>query len=211
LIDTGDAGAATQIFFDTEISEEESPVDHYGHGTAVGSLMRMAATRAQIYSYRVMHRDEIAVESPILLNAMTFATGAVGENHIVVVPQRAHLDSRARGQDNIMQRIIRGNDVNGHQVPIVVCAAGNDGPRGKMGYPATIPGVVVAMALDWSGQTASYNCTPPAGTQVHAVGAIGGVENDPLGNMTQQGESVKLLYGSSFATALVAASLASGR
>jgi hypothetical protein len=209
LIDTGDSGAIAQTSFDTEVSEEEAPVDHYGHGTAVGSLMRLIAPHAETHSYRVMRPDEKFVESPILLNAMAFAMESVGEYHIAVIPQRGILDARARGRDDIMQKIIRRNDARGYPTPIMVCAAGNDGPHEKMGYPAIIPGVIVAVAMDWSGRLARYNCIAPAGVRVHSVGALGGVEDDPLGDMARYGRPAKFLYGSSFATALVAGALAS--
>ena len=209
LIDTGDAGAAAQLGFDMESTKVEQPGDHYGHGTAVGSLIRMTAPQAELHSYRVMRTGENLVESTVLLNAMTSATMTIGEYHVVAIPQRATLSTRARGQDDAMQRIVRQNAARGYPTPVIVCAAGNFGPHERMDYPAIVPGVVVAVGLDWSGRPASYNCRAPAGVSVHCVGAIGGIQKDPLGTMAGPNRSARALYGSSYATALVAGSLAS--
>jgi hypothetical protein len=77
-----------------------------------------------------------------------------------------------------------------------------------MAYPAVTPGVVVGIALDWSGEIAEYNCYVPLGASVHTVGAPGGIESDPLGMITRPGGPSRTLYGSSYAAALVGAALA---
>ena len=56
---------------------------------------------------------------------------------------------------------------------------------------------------------ANYNCPSPSGIPVYAVGAVGGIEKDPLGNMLRQNQPAKDLYGSSYAAALVAGALIS--
>lgn len=209
LIDTGDEGAISQTGFDMESTRPEKPSDHHGHGTSVASLIRLTAPQAEVHSYRVMRRDENFVESSVLLNAVTSATATIGVYHIVAIPYRATLSARARGQCDAIHEVVRQNAARGCPTPVVVCAAGNVGPREGMDYPATVPGVLVALGLDWSGQVANYNCRLPSGTLVHCVGAMGGIEKDPLGSMVGPTRLSRNLYGSSYATALVAGALAS--
>jgi hypothetical protein len=209
LIDTGDEGAATQTGFDIELTAVEQPSDHHGHGTSVGCLIRMMAPEAELHSYRVMRRGENFVESSVLLNAVSSATMTIGKYHIVVIPQRANLSAQTRGQCDAIHEVVRQNATQSYPTPIVVCAAGNVGPREPMDYPATVPGVVVAVALDWSGRVANYNCSCPKGIPVFTIGAFGGIEKDPLGNMVRQDRPAKDLYGSSYSTALVVGALVS--
>src|SRR6266542_2746754 len=114
-----------------------------------------------------------------------------------------------RYQQHRVQRMIDGYAGSGTRVPVLVCAAGKYCPNELIDYPATVPGVVVAMGLDWSGEIADYNCPPLPGTDPFVVGAYGGVEHDPLGTISRPGIANRTLYGSSYATALVAATVAS--
>jgi hypothetical protein len=207
LIDTGDKGAATQTGFEIEFTAEEQPSDHHGHGTSIGNLIRMSAPQAEVHSYRVMRRGNHIVESSVLLNAITSATMTIGKYQVVIIPQRASLSRLVHGQRDAIHAVVQQNATHGYPTPVVVCAAGNAGPREVMDYPATVPGVVVAVALDWVGQIANYNCRSPAGTSVYTVGATGGVEKDPLGKIVRQDKPAKVLYGSSYAAALVVSSL----
>lgn len=209
LIDTGDEGAVTQTGFDIELTAPESPSDHHGHGTSVGSLIRMIAPHVELHSYRVLRSGDNFVESGILLNAVTSAMMMIGAFQIVVIPQRANLSVRALGQHDAIHQVIWQNAQYSYPTPVVVCAAGNAGSRESMSYPATVPGVVVAVALDWSGRVADYNCSPPKKMPVFTVQAFGGIRRDPLGHVSRPGGSTQYLYGSSYAAALVAGALAS--
>jgi hypothetical protein len=208
LIDTGDEGADTQIGFEIESTASEAPSDHHGHGTSVGSLIRMITPNAEFHSYRILRPGDKFMESVVLLNAVTSAMMTIGAFQIVVIPQRANLSARALGQRDAIHRVIWQNAQQSHPMPIVVCAAGNAGSRESMSYPATVPGVVVAVALDWSGRVTDYNCSPPKQTPIFTVQAFGGTRRDPLGHITRSGNSTQHLYGSSFAAALVAGALA---
>jgi Subtilase family len=209
LIDTGDEGSTAQTGFDSELTAPEPPSDHDGHGTSVGSLIRMIAPHVELHSYRVLRSGDNFVESAILLNAITSAMMTIGMFQIVVIPQRANLSVRSLGQHDAIHYVIRQNAQNSHPTPVMICAAGNSGSRESMSYPATVPGVVVAVALDWSGRVADYNCSPPAKTPVFTAQAFGGIERDPIGHIGRPGRSTRYLYGSSYAAGLVAGALAS--
>jgi hypothetical protein len=73
-----------------------------------------------------------------------------------------------------------------------------------MAFPATIPGVLVAVGQDALGARARYNCPAPNGVPVHEIEAFGGLAEDPVGELLGH----HALYGSSYATALVTGALA---
>jgi hypothetical protein len=91
-------------------------------------------------------------------------------------------------------------------LPLIVAAAGNGNPN-RSGYPAVLPSAVVAVALetDAAGQLAraNYNSTTPANAIEQK--AFGGAQDDPVATVTSPGGPVTNLYGTSFATAAVAA------
>ncbi len=209
LLDTGDEGATRQVGFELDHSGEENPSDSRGHGTSVGALLRVAASHAKVDSFRVLQRDRRLIHSGLLLRALTETLFPVFGYQVVAIPQRARISVEERYQQHSVQRMIDGYAGSGTRVPVLVCAAGNDGPNELIDYPATVPGVVVAMGLDWSGEIADYNCPPLPGTDPFVVGAYGGVEHDPLGTISRPGIANRTLYGSSYATALVAATVAS--
>jgi hypothetical protein len=108
-----------------------------------------------------------------------------------------------------LQRILHQQDNAGFPTPVVVCAAGNGGRGQYMSFPALVPGVVVARALTWAGDIASYNCAPPHGANLCLRGAFGGVETDPMGTLASIGKPVVTpLFGSSYAASLIAAAVA---
>ena len=210
VIDTGDEGSQHQVFFDSWDAADEQPCDHHGHGTSVGALLRLAAPHAIVSSSRVMGAGEKVVESSYLLNAVTVAVGAIGVYDVVCVPQRADISPHKLGQQMALHRMIRQNANNGMRTPVVVCAAGNDGPKRPMSYPATVAGVIVATAVDRTGARASYNCHPPLGRVVHCVEALGGTSYAPLGTLSGPGTRSRI-FGSSYATAIVAGALLAAR
>jgi len=89
---------------------------------------------------------------------------------------------------------------SGHRLPVLVAAAGND-PNAPSRYPAILPGAVVAVALDASGNRASFNTPPRGGATVQE--AFGGTQTDPLGDITRPGEPQEDLWGTSFAAGIV--------
>jgi hypothetical protein len=211
LIDTGDEGAVTQTRCEDHDSDREPPSDETGHGTAVGSLIRLVAPHAEVHCYRVLRHGEDRVESGMLLQAVNETTLMDGKFNVVVIPQRAIISKAKLGRQKSLHRIIDHNAESGRTMPVLVCAAGNTNrkPREEMSYPAMVPGVVVAVGLDWAGEEADYNCPAPQGFAVFTVGAYGGVRKAPLGTIARPGRTPKDLVGSSYACALVAAALVS--
>jgi hypothetical protein len=206
LIDTGDEGCAGQICCEDYYFGPEQANDQHGHGTTVGGLIRLAAPDAKVDCYRVFRPPEEFAESGMLLNAVNHATLMSGEYAVVAIPARAVIGKAHEGRRDSIHRIISHNAGRGLPMPVVVCAAGNHKDQ-PMSYPAVVPGVVVALGLDWAGDRADYNCREPAGAGVYTVGAYGGVRHDSLGTATRPGRKAVDCYGSSYATALVAASL----
>jgi hypothetical protein len=209
LLDTGDEGAAYQIAFGQSYSNEEVPCDYSGHGTSVGGLIRMVASGVATHCFRVLQHGERVVHAGVLLTALTEALHPACGYHLVGIPQRATIGVEERGQLHSLQRILHQHAGTTLPMPVIVCAAGNDGPSAAMGFPATIPGVIVAVGLDWAEAPAEYNCRRPAGVAVTTVGAYGGVKTDPLGTLSRLGRESEVLYGSSYATALIVGAIAS--
>jgi Subtilase family len=209
LVDTGDEGAAHQLGFELYKSSEEEPCDYSGHGTSVGSLMRMVAPDVVADCFRVLKPGDRFVNSAVLLTALSEALDPAGGYHLLGIPLRASIGVEERGKRDSLHRILRQRASMALSTPIVVCAAGNDGPSAAIDFPATIPGVIVAVGLDWSGTPAGYNCRLPAGAAVTAVGAYGGVETDSVGTLGRPGRESERLYGSSYATALIMGAIAS--
>ncbi len=206
LIDTGDEGCAGQICCEDHYFGPEERSDQHGHGTTVGSLIRLVASDAEVDCYRVVRPTEELAESGMLLSAVNEATLTSGRYAVVAIPQRAVIGKAHEGRRDSLHRIIDHNAAHGLPMPVVVCAAGN--LKGQpMSYPAVVPGVVVALGLNWAGERADYNCHAPPDVTVYTVGAYGGVRNDTLGSATRPGSKAFDCYGSSYATALVAASL----
>ncbi|RVX46447.1 hypothetical protein EDD27_9332 [Nonomuraea polychroma] len=68
--------------------------------------------------------------------------------------------------------------------------------------------VYVAVARDGNGKPTKYNCDVPPGDPPRMVYAFGGTPNDPVGHLLYRSGVRKPIYGTSYATALVAAALA---
>ncbi|MGO8889834.1 MAG: S8/S53 family peptidase [Streptosporangiaceae bacterium] len=208
MLDTGDEGAAQQKGFSLSWSGDEAPCDYSGHGTSTGSLMRMVASGAATHCFRVLQHGERVVHSGVLLNALSEALHPAIGYHLVGIPLRAIIDVEEQGKRQSLERILHQNVSAALPMPVVVCAAGNDGPSAAMDYPATVPGVIVAVGLDWARVPAGYNCRRPPSMAVSTVGAFGGLRIDPVGTLSRLGRENEVLYGSSYATALIMGAIA---
>ncbi|WP_416956253.1 S8/S53 family peptidase [Streptomyces sp. Agncl-13] len=206
LVDTGDEGAAVQYGFELTGSALEPAFDLDGHGTSIGGLMRLVAPHVAVDSFRVMQRNEEQVHSGLLLGALTEVTAAHSGYSVIAVAQSAHIAEVEKNRQHVLERMLGRNP----HPPSIVAAAGNKFPRDtlEMGYPATAPRVLVAAGLEWSGKVAQYNCTPPHGKKVRIAYALGGEPEDGVGTITLPDGNDEILYGSSYATALIAATLA---
>jgi hypothetical protein len=94
----------------------------------------------------------------------------------------------------------------GHALPHLVAAAGNQPDVTQIAYPALLPVATIATALDFNGVDAGYN---PALT--NATGQVqpsyGGTAADSFGQLTDGSGTVHPIFGTSFAAAVVSASL----
>ncbi|MFE4967565.1 S8/S53 family peptidase [Streptomyces sp. NPDC056660] len=211
LIDTGDESADDQMAFQRNaFPGKEKPVDHNGHGTAMGSLIRAVAPHVTLRSYRVFEPGTIRAESVNALCALNVAVNS-REVQVICLPQRAEVSIDDMVVEGALRMVLHQHQEQGQYTPVVVCAAGNQAPDHLMSVPATLPGVVVCRGLDRQGLPAPYNCLPPAEVQPHYLDALGGLQEDPLGTLCRSGHKAAALYGSSCATAKIAATLAAGR
>lgn len=172
LLDTGDQDASFQVNLTGVAGGPESPHDPDGHGTSIGSLLRAVAPNTHMNSFRALKPGDKYIESPTLINGLNEAMWQIGRYQVIVVAQRAMLGVRDQSGHAGFLRIAQTNYKRGVTMPLVVCAAGNEGPD-YMAYPATVPGFIVACGLDWYGRVATYNCRTPEGLTLHVVGALG--------------------------------------
>ncbi|MER6514520.1 S8/S53 family peptidase [Nonomuraea sp. NPDC001636] len=205
LVDSGDEGASMQVGYDAYDSDYETPFDNTGHGTSVGSLIRLVAPHAQVDSFRVLDANEVEVDSSLLLAALTELTAEQSGYSIIVVPYRAILPPRDMRGRAVTVRMLQRR----RQPVLLVCAAGNVTKGGpvEIDFPATVPGSLVAAALCWDGEKADYNCKAASGHQVRIVYAYGGEPQDGIGAMAKADSAIEILYGTSYAAALIAAAL----
>ena len=210
LIDSGDEGAAEQVTFDAfPPIVDQPPRDELGHGTAVGGLIRAVAPQAEITCFRVVADGRDTIESAILLNAVVEAI-AYGDVDVLCIPVRDEENPRLVRERTGLQRILERRVARGMPMPVIVCAAGNDGPDEPMAFPALVPGVLVVSALDASGSPADYNCLRPDGWSeyIHQVEAYGGESGRPFVTLTRSDGARAELYGTSFGAGLVAGAVA---
>lgn len=210
LIDTGDQYASAQLTFSPYAGPRRgAPDDDHGHGTATGSILRFAAGGGYVDSYRVFAPNDLRAESGVVLNALSAAINST-RVQVVCFPQRAEIAIDDRGHQGTLEWILGQKVAEGQRTPVIVCAAGNDGPYAEMSYPAVAPGVVVSVGLDGAGEPASYNCPAPPHCSPHVIEAFGGVEADPAVVLRRAGDRDRPCYGSSFAAATIAGAILAG-
>jgi subtilisin family serine protease len=203
-IDTGDALGGSQWYFEDVASGMEEPFDENGHGTSIASLVRRMAPSVNLHSFRALRRGNSRFRSSDFLLALSAATTQLPVIQVICVALRADIEVDQWGHRDQFMETVRQRRGR-YPAPVVVCAAGNEGPRESMAFPATVPGLVVATALTPDGHLAEYNCSPPAEGEVITVCAPGGTEAAELGELTRNGGSPQGLWGSSYAAAVVAA------
>lgn len=208
LIDSGDERALRQHMG----PGPGEPRDPLGHGSSVGDLIRLAyreshEEEASLECYQVFHRGAEVARSIDVALAISYAIAA--QFTIVTLPMIAAVPPEDRyGWDHLhslMRAAIDGTGQQPQHMPVFVCAGGNIAGR-RMSEPATLPGAVVVRATGWNNILATYNSRTPQ-PPPRLVDALGGDFDRPLGHLGPIGAANKRCYGTSYSTALVAATL----
>jgi subtilisin family serine protease len=208
ILDSGDAlNPADIIDFVGGNPRRIRASDPHGHGTAVAELVRKLRPQAEITALRVLD-SALGGESHKILAAFAYC---LSQNVTQFQLINASLTTQAIGACQVtlgrsLSFLLELSTRNAGSVPITIAAAGNS-PTTCLGYPATMPDVVVALADDWNGQDAGYN-VPTTGQAVTTERAYGGVHGDPFGVIKRIGQSDEEIVGTSFAAAVITASKA---
>jgi hypothetical protein len=207
VLDTGDEHAHSQFTPLLPHAGSEEPIDHRGHGTSVGSLARLVAPDAEVHSSRVYRPVDRQADAATVYWALSLAL--LEEWHVVAIPLTVRPGVMEGVYPEGLAAVLTRRAH--HTIPLVVCAAGNDGPGQVMSGPAMLPGAMVAVASDWTGHRAPYNSRPPLGSRVYTTLAYGGVDGEPVCTRTGPDGRAVDCFGSSFATAIIAGALATHR
>jgi hypothetical protein len=210
VLDTGVQGTGGAMLDFTVVPVEEKPWDDAnGHGTAVATVISALNADASIHPLRVLGPATETGPSYQVLAGLAYALWS-GSYDIV----NASLTSTTSGPCELslgtsiayILRLCHTHSPN--PVPLIVAAAGNASPK-NCGYPARLPGAIVAIALEvnsamaGSYRRASYNSIPP--NHANEQEAYGGTETDPIGVVADENGSELPLYGTSFAAAAITA------
>jgi hypothetical protein len=205
ILDTGDGYMPHDMIDFVGGSPSARPSeDGHGHGTAVAGLIHALRSSAQIVIGRVANESG-RVESKDLFVALVWALWS-GRHDVVNVS----ISSQLAGQCSTMLggtlphllELCRRDGGAGRTR--VVAAAGNGSDGQRIGYPALLPDVDVAVALDWTGAPADYN-VDVSDFRGRVMTAFGGTESEPFGTITGPAGTGPI-YGTSFAAAVVTAS-----
>lgn len=205
ILDTGNSGATEDMVdFIGGLPVIRASEDPHGHGTAVIGLVRALRPDASVAVGRVANENG-RVESKDLFIALIWALWA-GRHDVVNVS----LSNQLAGDCSTMLggtlphvlELCRRDGAGSRAT--LVAAAGNSTQGQRIGYPALLPDVDVAYALDWKGANADYNVdVSDFGGRV--VKAFGGTATEPFG-MVGDGHASMPIFGTSFAAAVVTAS-----
>jgi hypothetical protein len=209
VLDTGDARASNQMAdFLQRPPVQVAPDDRNGHGTAVAEVISTLAPTADIHPVRVLDANATGASYRVLAGlAYALWSGLFDIVNASLTSTTTSVCEHSLGTSigYIVSTCIAHRPGT---LPLLVAAAGNDSTK-NAGYPAVVPGAIVALALEEdppaSGtfMQARYNSTPPQGAAQHE--AFGGSSADPIGSLATQHGAQTSLYGTSFATAAVTA------
>ncbi|MEU4522973.1 S8/S53 family peptidase [Amycolatopsis sp. NPDC024027] len=206
LLDTGDIGGNKPTMVDLtggQLIPDADADDLNGHGTAIASLIRAIAPKADVWPVRVVDAD--LATSYQLLCGLAYALWSE-QFDIVNVSLSAHTPGGcATMLGTSLEMILRLCRQNGVRLPAMVAAAGNTLTGQSFGYPAKLPGALVVQAWDWSGNPSGYNVSVP--DTASSVYASGGEPGQPFGHITTHDQAQHDIFGTSFAAAVVTASL----
>lgn len=205
VLDSGDALNTADIVDFVGGNPKRIPAtDPHGHGTAVAELVRKLRPQAEIIALRVLD-SALGGESHEILAAFAYCLSQKVTQFQLV---NASLTTQTVDDCQVtlgrsLNFLLKLSTQHAGSVPTTVAAAGNS-PITSLGYPATMPDVVVALADDWNGQDTGYNVST-AGHIVTIERAYGGVSGDPFGVIRRNGQPDEEIIGTSFAAAVITA------
>jgi hypothetical protein len=209
LLDTGAQSTSnTMVDFTSVPPVPTTSADDNGHGTAVAQIISTLSPGADIYPVRVLGPAGNTGPSYQVLAGLAYTlwSGLFDiVNASLTSTTSAPCDHSFGSSVGYVVQTCRNQNP---RMPLIVAAAGNDRTK-KSGYPALVPGAIVAMALEQDPATvggfkrASYNSTPPQPAKEEE--AFGGSETDPIGTVLVNNGPSEPLYGTSFAAAAITA------
>lgn len=208
VLDTGCRNSPNQMVDFRAGAPSRGPSDDdNGHGTAVAEVITSINANADLYPLRVLGSNGKGRSYEVLAGvAYALWSGEFDVINASLTSATASPCEHALGTS--IDYILRTAANAGRREPMIVAAAGNQNGK-RSGYPAVLPGAVVAMALEGDaidGYTpAAYNSAPPLNANTQE--AFGGSPTDPVGTVTPTGGSPGPLYGTSFAAAGITGAL----
>jgi Subtilase family len=177
------------------VRDSQPPTDPHGHGTAMAQIIHCVNNNAAITPVRVLDAANQG-ESYEILAGLQYALYSNEFDCVTACLSTAAIETCASSFGRTMEWMIGYTQKQPQaHVPVVIAAAGNDGPANSE-YLAQMAGVVVAVALDDQGNDASYNSIPPNNADTKR--AYGGTEQQPVGTI-----GTNPLFGTSIAAAAI--------
>lgn len=210
LLDTGVDPGQAQVntpmidFVDADMHgvQKAAPADPHGHGTAMAKIIQAINPGADISPIRVLNAANRGQCFEVLIGLQYALYSEQFDCVTACLAAPATVDCASSLGRSIEWMLGYWRKQTHIQLPIIIAAGGNGGPRSHSQYLAQMPNVVVAMALDEHGQLASYNSQPPPHSTPEHV--FGGTVESPVGTI---GQAEKLWGTSVAAAALTAAHL----
>lgn len=211
LLDTGALSTSNTMVDFTSVPPVPgmSADDKNGHGEAVARIISTLNPGADIHPVRVLGPARNTGPSYQVLAGLAYAlwSGLFDiVNASLTSTTSAPCDHSFGSSVGYIVQTCRTQKPD--SVPLIVAAAGNDNTK-RSGYPALVPGAIVAMALEQDPATiggfkrAGYNSTPPQ--PANEEEAFGGSDTDPIGMVAAGMSPSEPLYGTSFAAAAITA------
>ena len=174
VLDSGvDPSEEVNVVQRVNLVEEEKELttfleDITGHGTSVAGVISDINPYADIYSVRVLNRENLGKLSEVI-NGIYWCV----ENHIDIINMSFGISQNSK----VLESAIQEAEKNGI---LMFAAVGNEGKENSVNYPAAFPEVVAIGAVDsMANKTAESNSGNSVelvapGHQVLADGAFGG-------------------------------------
>jgi Subtilase family len=192
--------AASMVDF-TDIDNQgvriTTPADPHGHGTAMAQIVLDIKPAADIEPIRVLN-DANEGESYEILASLQYALYSNKFDCVMACLSAPAFSTCESSLGRSIEWMLSYANMQPQiAVPMVVAAAGNDGPQTNSQYLAQMAGVIVAEAEDENGNYATYNSAPPPNAVTRR--AYGGTSALPVGDIANS----EPLYGTSIAAAAI--------